>query len=123
MARAETSDDENSREVFFWYFMRLSGVVLIFMALFHFVLTHIVNDVTETGAEFIDSRWSNPFWRFYDWLMLSLALLHGTNGLRIIAGDVVRSDRRRRIVLGVAYALVSTLGILGTITILTFRPS
>ena len=69
-------------ETWQWFFMRISGLVLVFLALGHFTLTHIVNDVVDTDSGFVADRWSNPLWRAYDWALLALALFHGLNGLR-----------------------------------------
>ena len=80
--------------------MRLSGLALVFLALIHFAVTHIINDVVETDYDFVAHRWENPLWRIFDWLLLALALAHGLNGLRWIVGDYVRRPGLRRLVLG-----------------------
>src|SRR5690242_14361851 len=64
-------------ETFTWWFMRVSGVALIFLALIHLLVMHIINDVSATGYDFIAHRYANPFWRVYDLLLLTLALFHG----------------------------------------------
>ena len=71
-------------ETFSWYFFRISGVALIFLALIHLFLNHVSTDVSCTSYQLVGARYSNPFWRLYDWLLLTLALLHGMNGLRIV---------------------------------------
>ncbi len=73
--------------------MRVSGLILIFLALTHFAITHIVNDVVETDAEFVGERWDNPLWRLFDWALLALALLHGVNGVRWSIDDYVTPPR------------------------------
>ena len=108
-------------ETWSWFFMRISGLVLFFLALIHFSLTHIFNDVTTTTVSFVAKRWANPFWRVFDWLLLALGLLHGTNGLRFIMDDYVRNPRKRAAIKAVMYSLAVALFILGTITIVTFR--
>ena len=100
--------------------MRLSGLALVFLALVHFAVTHIVNDVVDTDANFVANRWQNPLWRIFDWLLLALALAHGLNGLRWIVGDYVRRPGLRRLVLGLIYGLSGGLFALGTFTIITF---
>lgn len=107
-------------ETWSWFFMRISGLVLVFLALFHFALTHIINDVVETDHEFVVNRWSNPLWRLYDWMLLSLALLHGLNGVRWSIDDYVRSRSRRVTVKTVIYLLSGVLFAYGTFTIVTF---
>jgi succinate dehydrogenase / fumarate reductase membrane anchor subunit len=100
--------------------MRISGLVLVVLALGHFALTHIVNDVVDTDAEFVGERWSNPLWRTYDWALLTLALFHGLNGLRVIIDDYVRSPGKRAAVKSVIYVVSGTLFVYGTLTIVTF---
>ncbi len=107
-------------ETWSWFFMRISGLLLVFLALVHFALTHIVNDVVETDAAFVADRWENPLWRLFDWTLLALALLHGLNGLRWSIDDYVRSPARRAWVKAGVYTLSGILFAYGTFTIVTF---
>lgn len=107
-------------ETWSWFFMRVSGLVLIFLALTHFAITHIANDVTETDIDFVGKRWSNPLWQVFDWALLALALMHGLNGLRTIIDDYVRAPGRRAAIKAVLYSLSFGLFAFGTLTILTF---
>ena len=107
-------------ETWSWFFMRISGLALVFLALVHFSLTHIVNDVVETDARFVAARWSNPLWRLFDWSLLVLALLHGLNGLRWIVDDYVRTPTTRAVTKAVLYSVSAALLAYGTLTIVTF---
>lgn len=107
-------------ETWSWFFMRVSGLVLLFLALTHFAITHIVNDVVETDSRFIERRWDNPMWRLFDWALLALALLHGLNGLRYMIDDYVRRPARRAVVKSVLYLVSFGLFAYGTLTIVTF---
>ncbi len=109
-----------SFETWSWFFMRVSGLVLVFVALAHFALTHIVNDVVETDAAFVAERWDNPLWRLFDWTLLALALLHGLNGLRWSIDDYVRRPALRAGVKAVVYTVSGVLFAYGTFTIVTF---
>ncbi|MGI8984853.1 MAG: succinate dehydrogenase hydrophobic membrane anchor subunit [Acidimicrobiales bacterium] len=111
---------KRSPEALSWAFMRLSGLALVFLALIHFSITHIVNDVVETDYDFVAERWHNPLWRLFDWLLLVLALGHGVNGLRWIIDDYVRDPGRRRAVRGLLFGLTAVLVVVGTLTILAF---
>jgi len=115
-----TARRKPSAEAWSWYFMRISGLILIFLALVHFSITHIVNDVVDTDYDFVAERWHNPAWRLFDWLLLVLALGHGVNGLRWIIDDYIRRPRRRTAVKGALYGLTAVLVVLGTLTILAF---
>ncbi len=106
-----------------WLFMRLSGLLLIFLALSHFAITHIVHDVVETDYRFVADRWDKPFWQVFDWLLLALALLHGANGARWVVEDHVHRPGRRRAAKAAVYGLSGAMLAWGTFTIVTFSPA
>ena len=81
-----------------WYFFRLSGVVLIVLALGHMFITHYANVPTETTFEFVSNRWANPLWRSFDWMLLLMALWHGILGVRVVIADYVRKPGRQTLV-------------------------
>src|SRR5919106_903742 len=91
---------------------------LLFLTVGHVLIMHVL----ETGVErvnfsFVVERWSSPFWRTWDWLMLSLALLHGINGVRVIIQDYVRSPGGR-LSWNWTFAIVgSSLFVLGTVIV------
>lgn len=107
-------------ETWQWFFMRVSGLVLVFLALGHFTITHIINDVVDTDAAFVANRWDNPLWRIYDWSLLTLALFHGLNGLRVIMDDYIGNAARRAATKAVLYTVSIGLFFYGTLTIVTF---
>ena len=108
-------------ETFSWYFFRASGVVLIFLVIAHLIIMHASNDVACTTYRFVALRYDNPLWRLFDWLLLTLALTHGMNGLRIVIDDYVRS-RGWRLTLQSANGLLTLVFfLLGTITLITFQ--
>ncbi len=109
-------------ETWSWLFMRLSGLALVFLALLHFAITHVLNDVVHTDYRFVANRWDNPFWQLFDWLLLALALLHGANGARWVVEDYVRRPSTQRAVKAVVYALTGLLLAYGTFTIVAFSP-
>jgi succinate dehydrogenase / fumarate reductase, membrane anchor subunit len=108
-------------ETFSWYFFRISGVALIFLALIHVFLNHVTTDVSCTSYQLVAMRYTNPFWRLYDWLLLTLALLHGMNGLRVVIDDYVRSRGWRLTLQSVAGLVTLAYFMLGTITLITFQ--
>lgn len=117
---ARSRRPKQSFETWSWFFMRVSGLVLVFLALVHFAMTHIVNDVVETDADFVSRRWDNPLWRTFDWLLLALALVHGLNGMRWSIDDYIRSRPARAVVKSVLYTVSGVLFAYGTFTIVTF---
>ena len=109
-------------ETFSWYFFRISGVGLLFLALFHVFDMHIANDVSATSYDYIAARYANPFWRVYDLLLLTLALLHGLNGLRIVCDDYIKGHGTRLLVQSGLFLVALTFWLMGTMTIVTFQP-
>ncbi|MGK2957845.1 MAG: succinate dehydrogenase hydrophobic membrane anchor subunit [Acidimicrobiales bacterium] len=107
-------------ETWTWFFMRVSGLILIFLSLSHFAITHIINDVVETDAAFVAERWENPLWRLFDWTLLVLALAHGLNGVRWSIDDYVTSKAKRATIKATIYGTTGVLFAYGTITILTY---
>jgi succinate dehydrogenase cytochrome b556 subunit len=90
----------NAFEKLAWSFMRISGILLVFLALTHLFIMHIERDITEVTGEFVANRFqSNPLWIANDLLMLFLAWLHGLNGVRIVLTDYMRKGAARRWVL------------------------
>ena len=113
----------SSTEVWWWFFMRVSGVVLVFLVLIHLFIMHLVDaGVERVSFAFVAERWDNVGWKTFDWVMLALGLLHGTNGLRIIIDDYVRRPGVRTAIKGSLYGLAFILAIMGTAVIVTFNP-
>lgn len=106
---------------FAWFFMRLSGVALLFLALGHLTVMHLVNSIDTVDYAFVAARYATPFWRTYDGLLLILALLHGFNGLRVIAQDYLTGGKRLT-VQWVAGFLCLTLMMAGLYIVFTFQP-
>ncbi|HYY08609.1 MAG TPA: succinate dehydrogenase hydrophobic membrane anchor subunit [Actinomycetota bacterium] len=111
-------------ELWAWLFMRISGLVLLFLAVGHVLIMHVAGEgVDRVNFAFIQLRWASPFWKAWDWLMLVLALLHGVNGLRMIGLDYVRRPGVRVAVNGFFAVLGAALMILGTVIVVTFDPA
>jgi succinate dehydrogenase / fumarate reductase, membrane anchor subunit len=108
-------------ETFSWYFIRISGIALIFLVIIHLLLVHVTTDVACTTFQFVALRYANPLWRLFDWLLLTLALLHGMNSLRIVVDDYVRPRTWRVGILSTLAVLTLIFFMLGTITIITFQ--
>jgi len=112
----------NSFELFSWYFFRVSGLLLIFLAIIHLLLVHVTTDVAKTSYDFVASRYANPFWRVYDLLLLTLALLHGMNGVRVLVDDYVHQRGMRLAWQSFLAVVTLTFWLMGTMTIVTFHP-
>jgi succinate dehydrogenase / fumarate reductase membrane anchor subunit len=111
-------------ELWSWLFMRISGVVLLFLAVGHVLIMHVLDTgVSRVDFAFVALRWQSPFWRTWDWALLVLALVHGINGLRIVVQDYVRWPAVRFAV-NMLFAVTGfALFVLGTVVVFTFDPS
>jgi succinate dehydrogenase / fumarate reductase membrane anchor subunit len=109
-------------EFWWWMFMRISGILLLVLAVGHVLVMHVAGQgIDRVNFGFVAVRWQHPFWRTWDWLMLSLALLHGMNGLRVITLDYVR-PRGVRTAINAGWAVIGTvLFALGTVVVFTFN--
>jgi succinate dehydrogenase / fumarate reductase, membrane anchor subunit len=107
-----------------WYFMRISGVLLVLLALGHMLIMHVLVELAgeEINFEFVARRYSVPFWRIYALLLLLLAMVHGVNGARIIIGDYVgRGFIRSFLVVGLV-ATGAFLLLVGILVVAFFDP-
>jgi succinate dehydrogenase / fumarate reductase membrane anchor subunit len=60
---------------------------------------------------------ANPIWQVYDWLLLTLALLHGWNGLRIIIDDYVHAPAWRMTLQSVVSIVIFLAFVVGSVVI------
>jgi len=102
-----------------WYFMRLSGILLLGLALGHLVIMHVLHGVEAIDGQFVLGRLANPVWQVYDWLLLTLALLHGFNGLRIIVDDYVHAPAWRMTLQAIVYIAAFLAFVVGSVVIWT----
>ena len=106
-----------------WLFMRGSGLLLVVLVLGHlFVNLMLGGGITALDFGFVAGKWANPLWQVWDLLMLWLAMLHGTNGLRVIVNDYAERDSTRFWLKSVLYAAALVVIVLGTLVIFTFDP-
>jgi succinate dehydrogenase / fumarate reductase, membrane anchor subunit len=122
--RASRDRPGSGFELWSWLFMRISGIVLLFLTVGHVLIMHVLEEgVERVDFNFVAERWGSPFWRTWDWMMLTLALLHGINGVRVVVQDYVRSPGGR-VAWNSVFAVVGfALFVLGTIIVFTFDPS
>jgi succinate dehydrogenase / fumarate reductase, membrane anchor subunit len=111
-------------ELYSWIFMRVSGLVLVFLVLGHLLIMNVLDGgVQRINFAFVAGRWSSPFWQIWDLLQLWLAMLHGTNGLRVIINDYASKDGTRFWLQTILYVAAVFTVVLGTLVIFTFDPN
>lgn len=108
-----------------WYFMRISGLVLVFLAVGHLFIMHIANNVENINYAFVAGRWANPrtgwIWRLWDMSMIALAMLHGFNGLRQVLDEYVHGAKARVAVHTTLWMVMTTLLLMGSYAIWMFQ--
>lgn len=111
-------------ELISWLFMRISGLVLVFLVIGHLVIMNILDGgVQRINFAFVAGRWASPFWQIWDLLQLWLAMIHGTNGLRTVINDYAERDSTRFWLKTVLYCSSVFIILLGTYVIFTFDPN
>jgi succinate dehydrogenase / fumarate reductase membrane anchor subunit len=119
-----TGDGWRNPRLTAWLFQRASGAALIVLVLGHLFIMNILDGgVQRVNYAFVAGRWGSPFWQLWDLVMLWLALLHGTNGLRTVIDDHARNDATRFVLKALLYSASVVTIALGTLTIFTFDPS
>lgn len=107
-------------ELIWWVFMRVSGVLLVFLVLGHIYMNNIMISNTSIDYDYVASRFSQPLFKVYDLTMLVLAMLHGTNGLRYVIDDYVHHAGWRSFIKFTLYVLVGLLIATGTMVLFSF---
>lgn len=115
----------SGRDRFWWYFMRFSGLALVFLALGHMFIMHVLVAISgqEINFAFVTSRWGTPFWRIYDLLLLLLAFIHGARGTRTVITDYVVNRTARSLLIGVLLVISVAWMVLGMAVIAFFDPN
>ena len=110
-------------EVISWYFMRVSGAVLLLIAVFHLLVTHIGIGVDNIDFNLIvTQRWNGPlgaFWRLYDLTLLFFAMIHGANGARWVIDDYVHRPGVNLAIKAILYVVIFVVILMGAQVIFT----
>lgn len=114
-------------ELYTWFFMRVSGAILMIMVLFHLFYMHFIipGGVANIDYNVIVRRWTDPtwgvFWRTFDLLLLAFAFTHGSNGIRYLIDDYIHPDGWRTLFKTLLYLLYFVLLAMGAYIIFSFR--
>lgn len=108
---------------FSWFFMRISGLVLVLLVITHYVLMHINLDRGHTFKSVYEALthpvWG-PWWKTMDLTMLTLALWHGCTGVWGVVRDFDIPSWLRLTALGLLVVGGVAAGTMGYITVLSF---
>jgi succinate dehydrogenase hydrophobic anchor subunit len=96
---------------------RVSGLLLVPLALVVFVHAYLIHDVAELTALDFERRWSNPVLQLADWSFLLLAVAHGLVGWHWFLGRHLRSDGFRNALEGVTTTVVVLAFLYGSIAV------
>ena len=122
--RSALTRSSGNFEKYSWIFMRVSGVFLVFLVLGHLLIMNVLDGgVQRINFGFVAGRWSSPFWQVWDLLMLWLAMLHGTNGMRTVINDYAEKDSTRFWLRSLLYVACVFIIALGTLVVFTFDPT
>ncbi|WP_026877390.1 succinate dehydrogenase hydrophobic membrane anchor subunit [Jiangella gansuensis] len=110
-------------ELYSWLFMRASGVLLLILVFTHLFVNLMTGDgINALDFAFVAGKWADPVWQVWDLVMLWLAMIHGTNGMRTVINDYAERDQVRMwLKIGLYTATTITI-VLGTLVIFTFDP-
>jgi succinate dehydrogenase / fumarate reductase membrane anchor subunit len=104
--------------------MRLSGVVLLLLAVGHLLWMHFVIGVDNINFQTVVERWTGPlgpFWRTYDLVLLAFALTHGANGARTVLDDYVLRPGMNWLAKSLLYLATAIFMLMGAWIIFAFR--
>jgi succinate dehydrogenase / fumarate reductase membrane anchor subunit len=121
-ARPSRLTTRGNTELYGWVFMRASGVILLVLVFGHLFVNLVLGEgVKAIDFAFVAGKWASPFWQVWDLLMLWLAMIHGTNGMRTIVNDYAERDGLRLALKVALYLAFTVVVVLGTLVIFTFE--
>lgn len=109
-------------ERYAFLFMRVSGILLLLLAVGHMLLQHVLRDVHNLTLQTVQEIWRSWGWRAYDLFLLAFAILHGFNGFRQVLEDYIHKPGTVKII-GRVLLVIAILTILwSAVAIFSFRP-
>ena len=104
-------------------FMRLSGIALLFLAVGHMMIQHVLNSSTNLTLQFVAEQWNSWGWKAYDMLLLAFAIPHGFNGLRNVLADYIHNQSTMKTISIILAVFTVITVIWAGIAIAAFDPS
>ncbi len=113
---------QSNLERWAFLFMRLSGIMLLLLAVGHMLLQHVFRDVHNLTLQVVQDIWRSWGWRAYDLLLLGFAVIHGFNGLRQVLEDYIHKPSTVNIIKWILVAAIIATIIWSTVAIFSFNP-
>ena len=102
-----------------WFLQRVTGIVLLFVMIGHYLLMHYNIDSGHTYSAVL-SRMQNPFYKGLQMTFVVVGIYHGVNG----TWSVVRDFKLKKSVSWTIYALLVisgvVFGLIGITTLMSF---
>ncbi len=121
--RTADVSNQNQLERYAFLFMRLTGSGLLFLAVGHMLIQHVLNSSGNLTIQFVAQQWNSWGWKTYDMLLLVFAITHGFNGLRGVLEDYIHNDSTMLWVKRFLVVLAIITIVWAGIAISTFDPS
>ncbi len=109
-------------ERYAFLFMRLSGVLLLLLAVGHMLLKLVFLDVHDMTLQTVQEIWRSWGWRAYDLLLLVFAITHGFNGVRQILEDYIHKPNTVKIINRLLLIAIIITIIWSAVAIFSFNP-
>ncbi len=122
MATTRHIQPKGSFERYAFLFMRLSGVLLLLLAVGHMLLQHVFRDVHDLTLQTVQEIWRSWGWRAYDLLLLIFAITHGFNGVRQILEDYIHKPNTTKIINRLLLIAIIITIIWSAVAIFSFNP-
>lgn len=119
LKEAQTTSSGSS-ELAWWVFMRVSGLLLIFLVFGHLWFNNIATNAGEIDYNYVAERLAQPWVKVFDTFLLGFAMLHGMNGLRYSIQDYFQRPGRRAWAMAGLYTVFGIIFVLGTMTLWAF---
>ncbi|WP_062379919.1 succinate dehydrogenase hydrophobic membrane anchor subunit [Demequina pelophila] len=121
--RTPSGRSRNNAEKWSWVFMRVSGPILLVLIVTHLFVNLMTGDgISQIDFAFVAGKLAHPFWQWFDFTMLVLAMLHGFNGMRLLINDYARRPGSRKLLHSLLGTATLVVIVLGTLVLFTFDP-
>lgn len=122
MATTRHIQPKSNFERYAFLFMRLSGVLLLLLAVGHMLLQHVFRDVHDLTLQTVQEIWRSWGWRAYDLLLLIFAITHGFNGVRQVLEDYIHKPGTVKVINRLLVIVIIATIIWSAIAIFSFNP-